>query len=108
MLIHAVNMNFSRKSKVIVSYRWSRFGDLAGLLKFRIRLLWMGIRFAPKSLPCTSSRCVQTKYNLFLDAVFMICVGSVASVFGFGYTYLQAKRSEINEITSKSTPQVSV
>jgi len=43
---------------------------------------------------------------LLQDAVFMICVGSVASVLGFGYSYLQAKRNEIKAITSQDTPQV--
>jgi len=47
-------------------------------------------------------------YHLFVlvDGIFMLAVGSAASVVGFGYTYLQAKRAEINEITSKETPKV--
>ncbi|XP_067946898.1 transmembrane protein 242-like [Watersipora subatra] len=38
-------------------------------------------------------------------AIFMITVGSVASVVSFGYTFLQSKKSEIKEITSQHTPQ---
>lgn len=33
-------------------------------------------------------------------------VGGIASVIGFGYTYMTAKRNEIKEITAQSTSEV--
>jgi len=37
------------------------------------------------------------------ESIFMLCVGSVAGVVGFGYTFMQAKKNELKEITSHST-----